>query len=320
MNERTIGQIALPMGGQLRLQQLEFGTGVPVLSIISGLHGDEYVGLEVGARLAQFLTQVEAQGTPYQLKGRIRLLPAANALALITGDHMWPPDRTDLNRMFPGYMAGEVPQRLAHIIFEAIKSSRLCVDLHSGGMLAEWPQVRAFQDRDFALQASQKMGIPLVWARSGKEPHYNQDLEITSTGQGTLALALKQQGVENLILVGGQSNQPNRVVATCFYEALIRLAAHLGILHGPPLAPLPVQCVAQVTRVLATQPGLWLPQVELGTKVSLQQCLGHVVDPIQGHVLQELYAPVAAQVMSLRHQPLVHRGALLSRLAVLEES
>ncbi len=306
------------MGGQVHLQQLEFGKGSALLSVVSGVHGDEYNGLGVCARLARFLRLVEEKQTPYHLQGRIRLLPAANALALTVGERTWPVDHTDLNRLFPGYVAGEATQRLAHLIFEAVRPSQLCVDIHSGGAMAEWPQVRSFSDHPHLVQTCLAAGLPLAWVRSLREVAQSRDMEVVGVRQGTLSTTLQYIGVDSLVLAAGRAQQLDPQLCEILQEGILRLALHLGILRGPELRPRsPIHQVRSLRLVFAERAGLWLPLVALGEQVRRYQPLGEVIDPLTGLVLQQVTASISGQVMSQRSQPLVNSGSLLSRIAMI---
>jgi len=292
------------MGGAVQLQQVEFGRGSQILSVVSGLHGDDYNGLGVCLRLIRFFKQVEAQQTPYRLSGRIRLLPAANALALIVAQRNWPVDGTDLNGLFPGYVAGEATQRLAHLIFEATRLSRLCINLESGGELAAWPQVRSCSDHPTLVQTMQAASLPLAWVcKEGRS--------------GSLGMALQQQGVDYLAFAAGQVAQLDLDLAERMTWGVVRLALHLGILHGPqpPGAGYTTQSVREMVRCFTQRSGVWLPAVALGALVQHQQVLGEVVEPITGEILQPVYAPAKGWLAGLRVQPLVTQGSLLARIA-----
>ena len=316
MNQLVLGHIALPTGGQMQLQQVEFGKGSPLLSIVSGLHGDEYNGLGTCIRLVQFLTKVEQHRTPYQLQGRIRIMPTANPLGLMAGERLWPFDHSDLNRLFPGYVAGEVVQRLAHLIYEGVRSSTLCVDIHSGGDLAEWPQVRSFRDQFRILQSCQALGLPLAWVRSSAQLTKAKDLEVVSVRQGTLSATLQQAGVDSLVIAAGHSHHLDPLLAQQLCESLIRLGLHLGVLRGPALPAPPGHQAQRVRTVFSQRAGVWLGRAMLGRGVQREDPLGEVVDPLSGEVLELVTAPAAGLVMSLRHQPLVQAGAMVARVAL----
>ena len=61
---------------------------------------------------------------------RVRILPAVNVLGLNTRSRLWPFDGSDLNRMFPGYDAGETTQRIASAVLAATEPAESRVDAH----------------------------------------------------------------------------------------------------------------------------------------------------------------------------------------------
>jgi predicted deacylase len=57
----------------------------------------------------------------------------------------WPFDNTDINRMSPGYGAGETTQRIAQAVLDVTSPDHYRVDLHSAALdFEELPQVRGF--------------------------------------------------------------------------------------------------------------------------------------------------------------------------------
>src|SRR5437867_12465612 len=86
---------------------------VAKLALVGGIHGNELNGVFVLSRLANYLGGVVAGEHPGQLlSGRVVIVPAVNILGLNTRNRRWPFDSTDINRMLPGYDAGETTQRI----------------------------------------------------------------------------------------------------------------------------------------------------------------------------------------------------------------
>src|SRR5690606_23556511 len=96
----------------------------PGLALVAGLHGNELNGVFVLARLASFLRQVaEGRRPGAELLGRVVVIPAVNVLGLNVRRRAWPFDGTDVNRMFPGYDAGETTQRIAAAVLAATEGA-----------------------------------------------------------------------------------------------------------------------------------------------------------------------------------------------------
>src|ERR1051325_3328 len=67
----------------------------PTLGITAGIHGDEYLPIEVVRQLIQQLD-------PAQLSGTIVAIPVVNPLAIESQTRNTPIDMNNLNRVFPG--------------------------------------------------------------------------------------------------------------------------------------------------------------------------------------------------------------------------
>src|SRR5215470_7077376 len=107
----------------------------PKLALVSGLHGNELNGIFALSRLAAVLRGVAA-GTHagQRLRGRVVIIPAVNVLGVNTHSRRWPFDQTDINRMFPGYAAGETTQRIAGAVLRATREAQYRVDIHSSNL------------------------------------------------------------------------------------------------------------------------------------------------------------------------------------------
>ncbi len=310
----VLGTLSLPSGGPIQLLQRDYGQGGNLVSIIAGIHGDEYLGLYVVYRLIQWLESIEQSA--YRLKGRIRIVGCANPLGALIGERFWPSDFTDINRIFPGYQAGEASQRLAHWIFNALKPSLLTMDLHNGVAMHELLHVRSYSREAWLQRGMSKMGLPVVWHQSFQESS-TRYLEVPGTVEGTLQYCLHQHGLENIVLCGGPDLDIKQGIR--LFKGLLKLLVHLEILHGPPLEesePQPEgRQVRSIIPVLSRRGGLFLPHGTLGESVEKGSLLGEIVDVESGQVLDQTFSPVEGVLLSLRKQPMVGEGMLLARIA-----
>ena len=102
------------------------GTG-PTVIIEGGNHGDEYEGPITICELIRDLDPAEVQG-------RLILMPANNAPAVIAGQRTSPVDGLNLNRTFPGDPRGTITQQIsAFLVQEIFPRGDAFLDLHSGG-------------------------------------------------------------------------------------------------------------------------------------------------------------------------------------------
>lgn len=317
--QKALGPLQVPFGQPLHLPYQEFGRGKPLLSIVSGSHGDEYNGVYICGLMSEWLRGMELRSA-YSLRGRIRILPALNPLGLLTSERHWPFDKTDVDRVFPGYNQGETTQRLASWVFELLRPSQCCVDLHSGiATFEELPQVLVFNSQPRALELAKGMGLPFVWIRrlNAYGEMSPQGLEVAGSVQGSLAFNLAQVGIEALVVRAGGGLRLDIPYCNQVLTALIRLALNMGVISGPPLdkAEIPQIAPAQDFQNLHVHfPGFFVPDIALGASVRLGQTLGQVIDPLSGQLREEIITPTAGTIVALRTHPVILQGSLVARL------
>ncbi|MCB1801663.1 MAG: succinylglutamate desuccinylase/aspartoacylase family protein, partial [Gammaproteobacteria bacterium] len=109
----------------------------PVVFVSAAVHGDEINGVEIIRRLLR-MPQVK------RLRGTLLAVPIVNVFGFHNRSR-YLPDRRDLNRSFPGSMAGSMAGRLAHVFTtEIIARSDVGIDLHTAAIHRDnLPQIRA---------------------------------------------------------------------------------------------------------------------------------------------------------------------------------
>lgn len=123
--ESAYGRIPVP------ITVVKNGDGPSVL-LMAGNHGDEYEGQVLLMNLLRNIS-------PRHVRGRIIILPGANAPAVEAGQRVSPIDGGNLNRLFPGKRDGTPTQMIAHYIDSVLLPMvRYCFDFHSGGHSLEY--------------------------------------------------------------------------------------------------------------------------------------------------------------------------------------
>jgi predicted deacylase len=114
------GAVALP------LAVIGDGNG-PTVLVTGAIHGDEYEGPIV---INELIRSLDAS----QVKGRLILMPAANAPALRAASRVSPLDGKNLARVFPGNPFGTPTEQIAAFIHDVLfPRCDAYVDLHAGG-------------------------------------------------------------------------------------------------------------------------------------------------------------------------------------------
>ncbi|HXH02214.1 MAG TPA: M14 family metallopeptidase [Candidatus Competibacteraceae bacterium] len=299
-----------PLGSAFRLQYHDLGPRErpPRLALVAGLSGLELNGVFVLARLADFLTSLERRGDGPRLRERVLILPAVNLSGLNARSRTWSYEDSDLNRAFPGSEEGDSSQRIAAAVLELTRPAYYRVDVHSSNLdIEELPQVRLYAPNDDERASACLFGLPAILERP-LNPHFG----------ASLAHAWRQYGGENFVIQSGLAGQLQPGHCETVFRALLAFLERTDMVEGLSLADMEEDLhyfgLDQTLPLLAGQPGLFVPRIELGRWVQAGERLGSVYDGFGGQVRAEVLAPVGGLVASLRRQPLAYAGDLLVRL------
>ncbi len=261
----------------------EAGTSGTRATLIAGTHGDE--GPWSALAIKMFCQRPVAQ-----LKGRLRVICTANALAAeVERRNSWidSPNPIDLDSVFPGKKEGSHTDRLAAAIAPLIADNNVVIDLHGGGTWCINAFVKRFEGSE---QLAADLGAPFISNAPNK-----------AGGLTTYArsLGIKVVNVE----VGGRSGK-EMYWTERNVKGLERALHTLGViaLDRPP-AP-----AEKATEVSATEPmrakvgGIFVPTLRedaVGTIVKAGTEMGKILDLHTLAELQVFTAPYERTAMML---------------------
>ena len=177
MIEETITGFGMPYREDLTVRAFSFGIDsegralgagaspeslAPALCLLAGLRGNEVQQTFICARAVERFREMEEAGTivPGNL---ITVIPCANPASMAIGWRFWPGDKTDINRMFPGYDQGETTQRIAAALFEHVKGFRYGIHLSSFHLEGDFlPHVRVIHGSGTGENNGADFGFPYV--------------------------------------------------------------------------------------------------------------------------------------------------------------
>ena len=168
INRRRI-ELGLDEGEGFTIVELAGSKDGPTVSVVGGIHGDEFEGVVACLRLAD-----ELAGGP--LRGRLRLVPVAHEAAHVASVRCSPLDGLNLARTFPGNPAGSPTERLADALRRhVIEGSDLFVDLHSAGTAYAMPLLVGWTDDGCTTcaaggRAAEAFAAPVLWRHPGPVP------------------------------------------------------------------------------------------------------------------------------------------------------
>jgi predicted deacylase len=311
MNPPALLSMTAPLREDFQIAYHDIGgaDAAPTLALIAGIHGDELNGVFVLSRLAHFLGRVAGGRQPGQrLNGRVIIVPAVNVLGVNTRNRRWPFDGTDINRMFPGYNAGETTQRIAHAVLELTRPARYRVDIHSSNLdFEELPQVRLYEPNDGERGTARLFGLPAVIERP-----------MNTIFTSTIGHAWRACGGQNFVIQAGQAGVVQPAHCDRLFRALVAFLWRTGLLTGVALSEEDEEGqyfgVGHTMPLISEHAGLFISRFDVGRWVQAGDIIGQVYDGFDGELRHEIKTPVAGLLSGIRRQPLLFEGDLLARI------
>jgi len=269
----------------LVMHELIGETDGPTIGLSAAIHGNENTG-------AQAMVDIHRAVKDLPLKGRILMLPVANARAMAVNHRFTPIDELNLNREFPGNRGGNYTQQLAAAITsEFLEKIDVHIDLHAGTDRPTVDYVYIWNDE--AL--SRSFGSTILY-----RPVENKEGTVFSGT--TKAVTIDKRNIPAVVieLGGGIVDQTPYVRRTV--DGVLNMLRHLGAIPGD-IKPAPKQVVVdEIAGIRPTQGG-WLEPLSppLGEVIEKGQLLGRVVSPYTFETLEEIPTPFERGIMILSH-------------------
>ena len=291
------------------------GDGPSVL-FMAGNHGDEYEGELSLARLIRRLD-------PARIKGRVTILPMANAPAVLAAKRCSPLDGGNLNRAFPGDPKGSPTSRLAYFLEkELFPRHDVVFDIHSGGTSMEHLPVALIERDDDADRHKRTLVLMKALGMAHGFVADNGAAAPTSLGAARRAGVI---GLSGEFGGGGTATVDSMAITG---RAIDNLLIALGLVEEPVLGQ---KCAAvepmrmmSLTRhsqgIYATRRGWFEPAVRLGDQVAAGQLAGWYHDLERLEMQEEgLHFAEAGIVISRRLHTMCEAGDCLVQVAELVE-
>lgn len=310
MKARSLLRMTAPLRADFEIPYHDIGDSSrpPRLALVGGLHGNELNGVFVLSRLASFLNKVaDGSQNGQSLCERVVIVPAVNVLGVNTRNRRWPFDATDINRMFPGYDAGETTQRIAAAVMEVTRDAHYRVDVHTSNQeFEELPQVRLYEATPEERASAILFGLPAV-----------VELAHNAIVTSTLAYAWRACGGENFVIQAGIAGSVQPHHCERLFRALVGFLHRTGILRGTRLSEdEDVHCfgVDRSFPVIAEKAGMFVSPADVGRWVRAGDVIGQAFDGFEGELCAEIRAPLSGLLTGLRRQPMLYEGDLIARI------
>jgi predicted deacylase len=272
----------------------------PVLALIAGTHGMEYVPILGLQRLRGMLD-------PVSLRGTVVMVHVANMPSFLGRTIYYSPaDGKNLNRVYPGNPVGTLSERIAHTITnEVIGRATHVVDLHCGdGNESLRPYSYWITTGDPAVAAEGRamalaFGLPHIVVDDARptDPAAAIYTSNTAVTRGKPALTTET----------GALGQVDEESIGMMLRGVAGLLRHLKMREeGPPPVTAPVMLTRnEVLRAGAT--GIFYPAVERGHTVSKGGLIGRITD-FHGRTIEEIVAPFDGEILYVVGTPPMTAG------------
>ena len=272
----------------------------PVLALIAGTHGMEYVPIVALQRLRTAIS-------PATLAGTVVMVHVANMPSFLGRTIYYSPvDGKNLNRVFPGKADGTLSERIADVLTrEVIDRATHVVDIHCGDgneslrPYVYWITTGSPDVAEVGRRLALASGFDHIVIDRGRPTDPAQSVYLSNTAilRGKPALT-----VESGYLAMTDEDSIGRVE-----RAVAGWLRELGMrAEGPPPVAAPVWIDrSEVLTSAAT--GMFYATVERGHSVAAGTVLGRITD-FHGAVVQEVKAPFAGIVLYVLGTPAISKG------------
>ena len=272
----------------------------PVLALVAGTHGAEYVPIVA-------LQKLRASIDPAKLRGTIIMVHVANMPSFLGRTVYYSPaDGKNLNRVYPGKRDGTLSERIADVITrEVIERATHVVDLHCGDgneslrPYSYWITTGDPKVADAGKAMALAFGLERIVVDGSRptDPAASVYLSNTAVTRGKPALTTE---------TGGMAIVDDESIAL-IERGVAGLMRHLGMKEDGP-APVANPVWLERSEVLrAAQTGLFVPAVAKAQTVTKGTLIGHITN-FHGTTVEEIRAPLDGEVLYVIGTPPISKG------------
>jgi uncharacterized protein len=280
----------------------------PVLALVTGAHGTEYVSIIAVEKLIRELD-------PAQVSGTVILVPLVNIASFEQKvPHVNPVDNKSMNRYYPGKIDGTQTDRaLYYITKEVVDRCDSLIDYHGGDLdedlrpYAYWGAVgRPEQDRT-SKQMVLAFGLDhiIIWSDRPTDINATRYLDNTASVRGK----------PSIVVEAGHAGTVETDDVALLVNGTLSTMRYLKMIPGEPHFIENPVWLEKVVDVISDGPGIWYPYVKRGTYVQEGMKLGYITDYF-GKVIQEPRAPVSGVVLHVNAVPSLKKDVNIADLGV----
>jgi uncharacterized protein len=281
----------------------------PVLALVTGAHGTEYVSIIAVEKLI-------GQLDPAQLSGTVILVPLVNVLSFEQKvPHVNPIDSKSMNRFYPGKMDGTQTDRVLFMITkEVVDRCDYLIDYHGGDLdeslrpYAYWGAVGKEAQDKTSKQMVLAFGLDhiIIWSERPTDPTATRYLDNTAS----------LRGKPSIVVEAGHAGTVESDDVALLVNGTLSTMRYLKMIPGEPHFVENPVWLGKVVDVISDGPGIWYPLVKRGTYVQEGMKIGYVTDYF-GKVILDARAPAAGVILHLNAVPSLKKGDNIADIGVV---
>ena len=305
MQKEILFTLKSPYIDDLRIQEYRFGKGEKAACIVGTLRGNEVQQLYVCSQIVKTLSELERRGSIVHNK-EILVIPSVNSASLNIGSRFWAMDKTDINRMFPGYNMGETTQRIAAGLFESIKGYNYGIQFASFYMQGDFiPHVRMMDTGYQNPSLANLFGLPYVVIRSPK-PYDTTTLNYNWQIWETSAFSVYTSATDRI----------DEASAKQAVASVMRFLSRMGIIkyheHSGYIASVVYE--KDMVPVKTKEAGIFRSLKKVNEEVNFGEVIAEIIDPYEGYVKMQIMAPTDGVVFFTHNEPLVMENTVVFKI------
>jgi len=281
----------------------------PVLALVTGAHGTEYVSIIAVEKLIRELD-------PAQVSGTVILLPLVNIASFEQKvPHVNPVDHKSMNRYYPGKIDGTQTDRVLYwITKDVVDHCDYLIDYHGGDLdenlrpYAYWGAVGKEEQDRVSKDMVLAFGLDhiIIWNDRPSNPADSRYLDNTSS----------LKGKPSIVVEAGHAGTVETDDVALLVNGTLSTMRYLKMIPGEPqLIEHPVW-LEKTVEVVSEGPGIWYPKVQRGTYVQEGMKLGTVTDYF-GKVILEPAAPASGVILHVNAVPSLSKGVNIADIGVV---
>ena len=305
MQKEILFTLKSPYRDDLRIQGYRFGKGEKAACIVGALRGNEVQQLYVCSQIVKTLSELERRDNIVHNK-EILVIPSVNSASLNIGSRFWAMDKTDINRMFPGYNMGETTQRIAAGLFESIKGYNYGIQFASFYMQGDFiPHVRMMDTGYQNPSLANLFGLPYVVIRSPK-PYDTTTLNYNWQIWETSAFSVYTSATDRI----------DEASAKQAVASVMRFLSRMGIIkyHGHSGYIASVVYEKDMVPVKTKEAGIFRSLKKVNEEVNFGEVIAEIIDPYEGYVKMQIMAPTDGVVFFTHNEPLVMENTVVFKI------